>query len=478
MRPAIVILCLLCWLPTPARGQKQASVLVTLEQCLSTVIGRSGELAEARAEAAQKKALLQSTRKDLLPTLSTYYSFVHQPDTKAYSDYDNEFSYGITLEQTLFDGMATFSRIDQADLAWRAAVQDIRATLDSIIFTTYREYFDLLRAEKLLDAARDTVARLQAHHDDAAAMFARGMVSRNVLLQSDVELSRAHQEFIDAQDRVDLARSRLNLAMGRRLDAALRVADWHQEKDALPSWQEILSATLHNRPEIRQAELAVRLAEKDITLKKSPFMPQVTLSASYGRLGDEPGGSPATGDPDQDRSVKAMFSWKFWSWLKDSDEKTAALQAVIRARSKKKHLIDQVTLEARKAFLNLRRARKQIRATEKGITHAQENFRISRSRFRAQAATATEVIDAQALFSQAVSRNYEALYDLRIAWAQLLRVQGKLAEKMLFHPLRKDAPPSSKPQATQPEPSLPSPKSLPVLHFQPLRITAAFQHTQ
>ncbi len=66
---------------------------LSLEQCIEIVVASNPELAMARADLESREALLQSSKKDLYPTLSAQYSYLHQPD-EVYTLPDL-FTYGV-----------------------------------------------------------------------------------------------------------------------------------------------------------------------------------------------------------------------------------------------------------------------------------------------------------------------------------------------------------------------------------------------
>jgi outer membrane protein TolC len=89
---------------------------------------------------------------------------------------------------------------------------------------------------------------------------------------------------------------------------------------------------------------------------------------------------------------------------------------------------DRVALEVKEAVIVLLEANQKIRVAEKAITQAEENFRISQERYNAQIATSTEVVDAEALLTQARTNYYDALYDYHLASFALKKATGTILE--------------------------------------------------
>jgi outer membrane protein TolC len=118
------------------------------------------------------------------------------------------------------------------------------------------------------------------------------------------------------------------------------------------------------------------------------------------------------------------MKWNFWDWGRTHylvQEKT------LQGEQVKENFIqvkDLIRLEVKEAFLSLREAEKNIALADKTIQQAEENFRISEVRYREQATTSLEVLDAQTLLTQAKNNNYQALYAYNLAQSRLQRAMG------------------------------------------------------
>jgi len=85
---------------------------------------------------------------------------------------------------------------------------------------------------------------------------------------------------------------------------------------------------------------------------------------------------------------------------------------------------DQVSLEVKSAWLNVKEAEKLIAVTQKAIEQAEENYRINQERYREQVARSTDVLDALTLLTFTRASWSNALSDYRIALAGLERATG------------------------------------------------------
>jgi outer membrane protein TolC len=123
----------------------------------------------------------------------------------------------------------------------------------------------------------------------------------------------------------------------------------------------------------------------------------------------------------------ATASWDAWDWgtnLRGIDEAAAQRDKVTGLRLK---LEAELQLEAREAFVAAETARAALDVARTAREQAEENYRIVSRRFEAAEATSFDVVDAEALLTQARARVETALYGYHVARIALQRATGATA---------------------------------------------------
>jgi outer membrane protein TolC len=175
---------------------------------------------------------------------------------------------------------------------------------------------------------------------------------------------------------------------------------------------------------MKEVELKIEQARKQVKLAKSQFYPNFSLIFNYERQGDK---YDVRGSDFQDAEtwkVIAAMEWTFWEWGKTYYSVNESKVRLIQAEDALIQTRDAVTLEVKEAYLNLKEAEKNIFVAQTAIKQAEENFRMNKERYKEQEATTTEVMDAQTLLTQAQTNYYNALSDYNIARARLERAMG------------------------------------------------------
>ncbi len=415
-----------------AVGAENQLEMLTLEQCIDIVFAESPELAFAKANKEEKQALLSASRKDLYPTLSAAYGYLRQPEssrTGFYTVPKDFYNYSFTVEQPLYKGMSLVTTVKVNELEYDVSASEITRAKNDLLLIIYEAYFELLKAEKLQDEANQSVLRLESQLKDAKAFFEAGVIPKNELLQSEVELAQAKFEFVKAKNRTKLARSVLNVLMKHPADQPIAIKDIFSYKPNGLGWQDVLATAMEWRPEIKQGELKIQQAEKNIILAKAEYLPSVTLSATYEKQGDDPLADEYPAGLSEVKTAQAMAEWKLWAWGQSRNKVFAAKQQVKKAKESLSQTIDNITIKLRGAFLALQATEENIAVTEKAVEQAEENYRINQERYQAQISTTTDLLDAETLLTRAKASYYNALYDYNIALAAVNWASGLLIQK-------------------------------------------------
>ena len=422
-----ILSCLL--LPTATQAADQTSTL-SLAECVKTVLARNPGVYQAKSGLAEQEEKLSGTRKDLLPTLGVQYSYLHQPEA-FYGTPHDQFSYGLVVEQPIYHGKSLVTTVKQQELALGSARSSLEQTINDTVYTVYDAYFMILRNIKIEDEVRLSVSRLTSHYNDARAFFEAGLIPKNDLLQSEVELAQGEQNLLRAQNQSSLSRAKLNILLGNPVEYNLPLVDILKYEITKINWDVILEQARQHRPELIKAELAVNQAENNIILSRAPFLPAVDFSASYMKIGDEPGAGRYPGGPSEFKQAQITATWKLWTWGKDRNEVLAARQRLFTAKKEAERILDEITIEVRQAFLFIEEAEQKIKVTEKAVAAARENYRINQDRYQSQVSTSTDVLDAETLLSEAMKNYYNALYGYNLAQAAVKRASGVLGREYL-----------------------------------------------
>jgi len=352
------------------------------------------------------------------------YSAVTLPSGKVVNTDKDIYSLGTTISQPLFAGGSILSNYRLEKLGVDVSKTDVETVKRDIVLQVREGYFNILRAEKFLDVASQTVKQFSAQLEVTKAFFEVGIVPKNDVLQAEVRLANAKQGLVRAENDVVLAKSFFNSLLRKEIEAPLQVIDILGYSPFSLRFEDSLKEALEKRPEIKTANLKIEQAKEGVKIAKSAFFPTINLSGNYSRLSDEP---LLMGDHRGERwTVQSLATFTLGDWGKTAYKVGESKVKVTQGEDSKVQLIEGITLEVKNDYQIMLVAEKNISVSEKAIEQAEENLRMNEERYKYQVATATDVLDAVILLAQARVNYYGALSDFNIAKARLERAMGRM----------------------------------------------------
>lgn len=333
----------------------------------------------------------------------------------------NSHSNSITASLPIFTGGELQGQIGQAKANYRSMLSAEEQAYNEMKETATTGYFNMLNATNMKALRQESVDRLQAHLDNVIAQYNVGIVARADVLRSEVELANAQQNYITASNEYDVAEATLNNIIGTPLGTTLLLKDRLQYEPYENDMAYCLAYSEQHRPELKQAEYAIDSAEAALVVARSGHMPKVYANASNNWGGN---GSDWPGDDDENWSVGVTASMNVFDSGVTWSRIHAAQENLAKAKESQRQIKDNVELEVRTDYLNLREAEKRITTTQVAVASAEEDYHIAVVRYQAGVGTNIDVMDAQEALTQAKTNYYQALYNYNTSKAALNTSMG------------------------------------------------------
>jgi outer membrane protein TolC len=336
----------------------------------------------------------------------------------------DNYTWALEARQPLFAGGSILANYKANQYGIDIARLDQQTSVLDTIRDVKVSYFTVLNAEKIVDVSKQAVQQLEAHRDMAQNFFDVGLIPRNDLLKSEVELAHGKQSLVQADNGMELARSKFNTVLRQAVDTPVKLEDILTYKPFELSMESCQKSALDNRPEMRLYNMRLEQSREMVKIARSEYYPSINAVGHYERYGDNSGLNGSIYKGQENWYLMAVASWNFWEWGKIHNKVDESRSRENQASLAIENIKDQITLQVRNAWLQLREAEKRIVVTQKAIEQAEENFRIVTEQYKEQVATSTDVLDAQTLLTRAKSDYENALGDFSIAHAQLERAMG------------------------------------------------------
>jgi outer membrane protein TolC len=373
---------------------------------------------------------------EFLPKLGTSYGYNRLSESRTFrstlmpgeeiavSSQDN-YEWRGTLRQPIFTGFGLISSYELAKLGIDQSETELELEILDLGLRVKEAYYNILIADRQVEVAEKDVESRSSNAEVVRSFYEVGMIPINELLQAEVELANSQQALVRVQNEARLARSAFNTVLSRPVNTPLDVEDILEIEPEVGDFEEYQKTALEQRPEIKIIDTNILQADQQIRLAKSKYYPEISFTYEYIKEGDE---YDVSGSPFHDAGrweAMAVASWTFWEWGKtyySAKEKESSRMELMQTRQS---LEDRISLDVKRALLELETAERNIPSTRKAVEQGEENLRVSEERYKAQVTTITEVLDAQTRLSQARVNYYRALYSHKLAEARLQRAMGE-----------------------------------------------------
>ena len=425
-RAGSLVLLLLIW--ACQLGTARAQTLTLREAVLAaernspTAIIARERVAEAAAKSRQAAALFYPTVR-----LTSSYSQSNNP-VSVFMYALNQGKFELTpdlndpaaADDWLVSGQVYF-RLFSGGRDWanqraaKAAERGFRSmqvsTDNEMTMQAIRSYLQVLTATEYVHSAETSVKAYASSEQVMASRVAAGTALKTELLNIQVQMARAEERLLVAENGRALAKEGLRLIMG--LEELSYSTFESLDSLALP---EPSSATPVDRPEVLAHSAFADAARAQLHAAKGSYLPTVNAFASLDRhQGWEYDGDKSTW------AAGLSLEWTLFDGFSTSGtvrEKHANLRVAEEAA---RHVRLQTSVELRSATLSLAEATERVEVMERAATLAGESSELTRQRFTQGLALSSHVIDAEDALVQAEFGLAQARADRLLAIATLRR---------------------------------------------------------
>jgi outer membrane protein TolC len=329
---------------------------------------------------------------------------------------------GITVEQPLYMGGKITAAYRMARIGQEMAERNTELKESEVIVATENAFMLVVKATELGRVAVQYNALLQELLANVESAQRHGLKSNNDVLKVQVKLNESELKMRQAENALRLAQMNLCHYIGLPLDSAIAV----RESDLMltperPTGLEDLS----NRPEYDLLSQQVQMAEQQVKLERSDFLPQVALAGSYSYVhGFEVNDKNLFYKPGY--GVALSVSVPLFHFGEGVNKVRAARREQERVSAERQDLIEQMSLELQQAADNLDEAFLEAALTDKSLAQAEENLRTSGREYELGLETLVNYMEAQTLWQQAVANKIDAHCRLFLAGTQYRKAAGLL----------------------------------------------------
>jgi len=326
----------------------------------------------------------------------------------------NKTSYGtIGISYILFNGGEKYFGLKNAYYLRKSRRSKLRGSELIVANDVRTAYFNVLRQEKLLEAAREQADQLSEQLRRAEKRFSLGQITRLDVLQAQIDLQNQELVILDYENQLATARIELDQVVGGGLGEDFSLTDQFEIREYKFDINELVAEALEKHPELESLEMEIKQQTGTLWMGRLAYLPVLTTTLGYSRNEE---GLTVTPNTQRGRSVTFNAKWNIFQGFLRFQVNRYAQVAMDSLKYESAKMRLQIARNVRESYLELLRLREQNLTLEESKRMAAESLRLERRRYELGRSSMVELRKAQADYLQAEVDYINSIYD----WNQAL----------------------------------------------------------
>jgi outer membrane protein len=420
---------------------------MTLEEATKIALERNLSVVQAQNNIDAADAALLSARGSWLPTLSASGNWNRSqqeskgvttqiingiPIVGSASRSSSSFNTGINAGWTIFDGLSRENSNAAASSRVQSTEYVYQRTRQSIAYGVFAAYMNVLRNEQLVKVTEENLKRDRRQLERIVESNRVGSLSIADVYRQQSTVASDELSVINAQNTFDKAKADLLALIGVDLykdyvfaDPSISISiDTLEMKATVEKYSDynsMVQRALKARPDYLSSMESVNQAQAALGSARSSYFPRISASAGYGLNGNQ----LSQISNNQSLSWGVGISWSLF----DGFRTNSSIQSADVSKRNAEIALAQagigVSVDVKKAILDLDAARKSLEVSQKGVTSATQDRAIAEERYNLGAGTLLDLLTANASLVQAQANLVNNFYGYHTAKYNVEYVLGE-----------------------------------------------------
>lgn len=416
------------------------TVVLTMDEAINLALEKNSELKIARMEVEKSEQKLREARSGLFPKLDLsgqYQRYINKPviflppgsplGPTLEIGSDNSYLAAAQLSVPLF-ALPLYEGISLASDAVDIAQQNYVSIKNKIVGDVKKSFLAVILTRETKDVMQQSLKNAEENFENIKRLNAAGTLSDYDVLRAEVQVENLKPVVLQMENNYKLSLEALKVAIGLDANQNIDVVGDMQfnEEYKIPTENEIIEELIQNNPQLAILEKQVQLNDRTVSLEQAAYFPSLAGFGNY-----------------QYQTQANDFNFSDYRWVKTFvlglqlqipifngfKTQSRVSQAEIglnQAVEQKRNLTEAIKTQALSVLYRVQQAIKRIEGQNKTVKTAQEGYEIAKRRLENNVGTQLEVNDAELALRQAKLNRLQAIYDFKVAEADLETILGRI----------------------------------------------------
>ena len=415
----------------------QNAKVITLEELFEVAETNSVQLRPSFSAEDEAQSAIAEAKAARLPDINASLSLGYNGNgfitKRDFSDYHKapipHFSNGLAVgvEQPLYTGGAITAGIDLAELKLTAARYATELQRDNIRFQLTGFYLDIYKYANLRSVVESNLAQARQVLAEMRAKYEQGVVLHNDITRYELLVSNLELQLVKINNTIDILNANLVSLAGLPEstvivpDSAILAKSLPQQNEA--GWQQEAAT---NSPLLRLAESKVDISRRAEDLAKAERRPKIGLQAGWNLNGPIMVEVPPINRNFSYWFVGVGISYNISSLYKANKALKRSQAATIHAADELAAARENTDLAVRSDYIRYLEAYEELNTQHKSVELAESNYSTVLTRYSADMALITDMLDAANSKLDAEQQLVNARINIIYYYYKLLFTSGKI----------------------------------------------------
>lgn len=426
----------------------QQETELNLRHVIDNAVKSNANIVKLQNSIEGQQSIIKTRYGNLFPTLSistgwtrtnqvtqgenTYNGITFYTDPK--NETSNNYNLSLRSDVTLFNGFTNYESIDIAKMTEVNLYTQMEKVKQDIIIKVLSDYITVLKNNQIVKINTASLEDSRAQLDKIKLFVEAGKRTKSDVYRQDVQV--AQNELAVEQAKNNLEKSVADLVYSARLpqektySVNLKEFDVNVSYETLEAFviknsniESLVLNALKNRYDYKSSLQNLIIYESNIEIaRNSLIFPTLSGFGSYSFSGRK----IQNIDDSRVFTVGLTLSYPIFQGFSIENQRQQALVSYKSANEDVKQLKDQISLEIKKAMLDLKSLLKQIEITERNIRSAEQDKYSAEESYRVGLGTVLEIQTATTNYNNLLIDKSNLIYNFLFAQKQLEYYQGLL----------------------------------------------------
>ena len=403
----------------------------SLDEILNTAIKNNYKLKSYDYNINAKKYVIKQAKDEYLPNISLYSSYTKEKYKEKYQNItykvnDRIFSYGINIEQTIFNAQI-FKLIKDAKLKKEVTVMEREKFLLNLYQNVITTYFEVIANKTSLYYYKIKKENYKKILENILAKAKYKYATNTDVSQAKSNYSIAVNEYIKAISNYENSIRKLKLLLLTNKDIQINSSIKNNVDNIIKSLLKKYSFyknALKNNPILKSALLYTKIAKNEINKRKTNKYPTITLDARY-----ENENTKNTTPTKDHYSITLNFNLNLYN-KKINDNILEAKELYLASLNDYKYQKNSLEIELNKNWDNLQNTLEIVKSDKEKIIQTKEYFLKAKESFKYKLISLTDYYTAENDYFNALINFENDKLNLIYYYINILSESNELKEKV------------------------------------------------